>query len=130
MDALALQSPVLVLVTLQRACARLIRSGGDMALKQHCPLHVLHVAVADGEQDSAHALDSQTLDYLYALSGEAGAEMTVLSAEVAVTAIAEFVKKISARQIVMGSGEFACGMAETLSELLPGIQVMIIAEEP
>ncbi len=128
MDAPLLPSPVLVLVTLQRACARLIRSGGDMALKQHRPLHVLHVSVADGERESTRALDSQALDYLYALSGEAGAEMTVLNAEVAVTAIAEFTKTVGARQIVMGSGESSCGMAETLSELLPGVQVMIIAD--
>jgi K+-sensing histidine kinase KdpD len=128
MDATLQPSPVLALVTLQRACARLIRSGGDMALRQHCPLHVLHVEVADGRQEPVHALDSQTLDYLYALSGEAGAEMTVLSAEVAVTAIAEFSRKIGARQIIMGDGESSCGMAETLSELLPGIQVMIVAD--
>ncbi|HNX61370.1 MAG TPA: hypothetical protein PKN45_01920 [Candidatus Limiplasma sp.] len=119
--------PVLVLVTLQRACARLIRSGADMALKQHCPLHVLHISVS--EDDPQKPLDSQALDYLYALSGEAGAEMTVFSAEVAVTAIAEFAEKIGARQIVMGNGECADGMAETLSELLPGVQVMIVPDE-
>ena len=55
--------------------------------------------------------------------------MTVFSAEVAVTAIAEFAKKIGARQIVMGNGECADGMAETLSELLPGVQVMIVPDE-
>ena len=122
-------SPVLVLVTLQRACARLIRNGADMALKEHCPLHVLHVAESGGTGQPERALDSQTLNYLYALSGEAGAEMTVLRAEVAVTAIASFAGQINARRIVMGGGENAAGIAETLSSLLPGVQVMITEDE-
>jgi K+-sensing histidine kinase KdpD len=126
MDA---QPPVLVLVTLQRACARLIRLGADQALKSHCPLHVLHVAVVDGQTEPKQAMDSQTLDYLYALAGEAGAEMTVLRAEVAVTAIAEFASREGVKDIVMGGGENAAGIAETLSELLPGVRVMIVEDE-
>ena len=82
--------PLLVLVTLQRACARLIRRGADMALAQHCPLHVLHVVVNDPAAQAETTLDAQTLDFLYALCGEAGAQMTVLTAEVAPTAMAEF----------------------------------------
>lgn len=119
------QPPVLVLVTLQRSCARLIRRGADMALQQHCTLHVLHVVVKDPESDQDTAIDAQVLNYLYALSGEAGAEMTVLTADVAVTAMAEFATRQGSRQIVMGGGDRACGIAETLSELLPGVQVMI-----
>ena len=117
--------PVLVLVTLQRACARLIRRGADMALQQHCPLHVLHVVDGETPSGSVRTIDAQALDYLYALSGEAGAQMTVLKAEVAVTAMAEFASRQSVKQIIMGGGEQACGIAETLSELLPGVQVMI-----
>ncbi len=123
------QPPILVLVTLQRACARLIRLGADQALKSHCPLHVLHVSVVDGQTEPKRAMDSQTLDYLYALAGEAGAEMTVLRAEVAVTAIAEFASREGVREIVMGGGENAAGIAETLSELLPGVRVMIVEDE-
>ncbi len=122
-------SPILVLVTLQRACARLIRHGTDLALKQHCPLHVLHVMVNPEQADSAHAMDAHALDYLYALSGEAGAQMTVLTADVAVTAIAEFATQQGARQVILGDGEHAGGIAETLAALLPGVQVMIVDPE-
>ena len=122
------QPPLLVLVTLQRACARLIRQGADMALKQHCPLHVLHVVVKRETLTQEPVLDAQTLDYLYALSGEAGAQMTVLTADVALTAIAEFASQQHVKQIIMGGGEQASGLAESLSELLPGVQVMIAAE--
>ena len=121
--------PILVLVTLQRACARLIRRGADMALGQHCPLHVLHVVTKGTVGTVPHNLDAQTLDYLYALSGEAGAEMTVLSADVAPTAMAEFASHCGAKHIIMGGGEHAAGIAETLAQLLPGVQVMITDEE-
>ncbi|MCE5343089.1 MAG: universal stress protein UspA [Eubacteriales bacterium] len=121
-------TPILVLVTLQRACARLIRHGADMALMEHRPLHVLYVSVADTQNEPMRAMDSQTLDYLYALSGEAGAEMTVLRAQVAVTSIAEFASRNNVKRIVMGGGENAAGIAETLSSLLPGVQVMIMED--
>ena len=120
--------PVLVLVTLQRACARLIRRGAELALRQHSALHVLHVVTKGMAGTAAYNLDAQTLDYLYALCGEAGAEMTVLTAEVPVTAMAEFASQQGVRQIVMGGGERAEGIAETLAQLLPGVQVMIHAE--
>ena len=121
--------PILVLVTLQRACSRLIRRGADMALGQHCPLHVLHVVVSDDTTRPEATMDAQTLDYLYALCGEAGAQMTVLAAEVPLTAMAEFASQQCVRQIVMGGGEQAGGIAESLSQLLPGVQVMILNEE-
>lgn len=120
-------TPVLVLVTLQRACARLIRKGTDLALKQGRPLHVLHVTVY--REGSQPAIDAQTLDYLYALAGEAGAQMCVLSAEVPVTAIANYAQQNDVHQVVMGGGEQASGIAETLSSLLPGVQVMILDPE-
>lgn len=120
--------PILVLVTLQRACARLIRQGADMALREHSPLHVLHVVVSGGQAAQEPALDAQTLDYLYALCGEAGAQMTVMTAEVPLTAMAEFASTQGIRQVVMGGGEQASGIAESLSQLLPGVQVMILNE--
>ena len=120
--------PILVLVTLQRACARLIRHGADMALSQHSPLHVLHVVVSGGHDAPEPMLDAQTLDYLYALCGEAGALMTVLTAEVPLTAMAEYASTQGVRQVVMGGGEQASGIAESLAQLLPGVQVMILNE--
>ena len=37
------KEPVLVLVTMQHACARLIREGVDLALREGRPVKVLHV---------------------------------------------------------------------------------------
>ena len=122
------QSPIMVLVTLQVACARLIRKGADLALKQHCPLHVVHVTVADDPRNTP-SINAQALNALYALCGEAGAEMCMLTATVAVTAMANYAQEHAVHQIIMGGGEQAQGIAETLSELLPGVQVFIMEEE-
>lgn len=118
------RKPILVLVTLQRSCARLIRMGADMAMKEGCPLRVLHVMTNNAPANPAAY--AQTLDYLYALAGEAGAEMCVLSADVPVTAMANYARDNGVEQVVMGGGDQASGIAETLSSLMPGVQVLIM----
>ncbi len=120
-------SPIMVLVTLQPACARLIRKGADMALRCGVPLHVVHVRQRLPDRDPAK--DAAALNCLYALAGEVGADMTLLTAEVAVTAMANFAAERKVTTIIMGGGQKASGIAETLSELLPGVQVMILEEE-
>lgn len=122
------QPPILVLVTLQYACARLIRKGADMALRLGCPLLVLHVASSSGKSMGEPAINAQALNYLYALSGEAGAEMCVLASDVPVTAMANYAQQNDVKQVVMGGGDRARGIAETLSQLLPGVQVLIAEE--
>ncbi len=124
-----LQAPIMVLVTLQRMCARLIREGADLAMKQGCSLKVVHVATPGQDAQGAGGLDAQVLNFLYALANEAGAEMCMLSAEVPVTAMADYAEEQGIKQILMGGGEHAKGIAETLSQLVPGVQVMILEEE-
>jgi len=123
------KAPILVLVTLQRHCAKLIRFGTDIALKQGCPLKVVHVAQNSDETAGDKVSNADMLNYLYALANEAGAEMCMINADVAVTAMAEYAKEIGARQIVMGDGKQAHGIAETLSSLLPGVEIGIVGEE-
>ena len=64
-----------------------------------------------------------------AITGEAGAEMCVLTSNVPVTAIANYAADCGARHVIMGGGGQACGIAETLSQLLPGVRVMILERE-
>ncbi len=123
------KEPVLVLVTLQHACARLIREGVDLALREGRPVKVLHVVNPDAAPVGEPAINAQALDFLYALSGEAGAEMCVLTSKVPVTAIADYAADCGARHVVMGDGERARGIAETLSRFLPGVRVMIMERQ-
>ena len=90
---------------------------------------MLHVVNPDAAPIGEPAINAQALDYLYALSGEAGAEMCVLTSNVPVTAIANYAADCGARHVIMGGGGQACGIAETLSQLLPGVRVMILERE-
>ena len=123
------EASILVLVTLQRHCARLIRRGADMALKQRRPLKVLHVAKRKAANAPEAAVTADILNDLYALANEAGAEMCLLTSDVMVTAAAAYAKEHGIKQIVMGAGEQAHGIAETLSGLLPGVAVLIAEAE-
>lgn len=98
-----------------------------MALKEHRPLHVVHVALKNAQAPSA--IDATALNYLYALSGEVGAQMTVLTSEVAVTAMAEYAAQHEVCQILLGRGAQADGFALTLSQMLPGVEVLIVDED-
>ena len=108
---------------------RLAREGVDLALREGRPVKVLHVVNPDAAPIGEPAINAQALDYLYALSGEAGAEMCVLTSKAPVTAIANYANECGARHVVMGGGERARGIAETLSQLLPGVRVMIMERE-
>ncbi len=123
------RSPVMVLVTMQRMCARLIRLGADEALKRGCPLKVVHVASPAEMPESQAKIDAQTLNYLYALANEAGAEMCLLTSEVPVTAMAQYAVQNQVGQIILGGGSEAAGMAQTLAEMLPGVAVAVVDEE-
>ena len=99
---------VLVCVTVQRECQRLILAGKRLADNAAIPLHVLHVM----EPDAAPL-------GLYALSREAGAEMTLLYDADVRAAIVNYAHQVNAVCVVVGSdkqGNWA--MAEALEDLL------------
>ena len=123
------KSPVMVLVSMQKSCARLIRAGADMAMKQGCPLKIVHVTTAADDAYAPKGINAQVLNYLYALANEAGAEMCVLTGEVIVTAMVDYAKENDVKRIIMGMGDNAEGIARTLTGFLPGVQVLILEEE-
>ena len=108
-----------MLVTLQHACARLIREGVDLALREGRPVKVLPLVNPDAAPVGEPAINAQALDYLYALSGEAGAEMCVMTSNVPVTAIANYAADCGARHVIMGGGGQACGIACMVGGLAP-----------
>ena len=108
-----------MLVTLQHACARLIREGVDLALREGRPVKVLHVVNPDAAPIGEPAINAQALDYLYALSGEAGAEMCVLTSKAPVAAIANYANECGAHHVVMGGGERARASRRHLASSCP-----------
>ncbi len=106
---------VLVCVTVQKDCARLIRQGQSLALEQKIPLRVLHVSQGRnvlGSPDSAGILNE-----LFSLAHEADAEMNILYEHDVPAAIARYAQECSASALVLGPDR--SGNAGKVRSLLP-----------
>ena len=111
---------ILVCVTVQKDCGRLIEQGRRAADEMRLPLHVLHVSAGKGLLGNPDA--AEALNYLYALARRTDAEMNVLYESDAVGAIARYAAKKDARLIILGTDN--SGFTQRLSALLPpGISV-------
>lgn len=95
---------VLVCVTGQKMCERLIHRGAQVAQEQALPLLVLSV-VGNGLNDLSNPAVTEALDYLYSTSAQNGAEMTVLCSPKPLDAIIAFAKAHGARHIILGEGK-------------------------
>ncbi|MDR2656293.1 MAG: hypothetical protein LBB86_00525 [Oscillospiraceae bacterium] len=116
---------VMVCVTAQRQCERLIRVGGMIA--DGGKLSVVHVAPMDqpllyGECGTD---DAQALDFLYRTARAFSADMIVEHNDRPLEAITALAAKIGAQCVVLGAS--AAGTArpfgEALAARLPGIRV-------
>ena len=113
-----MEETVLVCVTVQKECQRLILAGKRLADSARIPLKVLHVAQPGlsplGSPDAQEALN-----FLYALSRETGAEMTLLYSDDVRGAIVEYAHQVGAVCVVVGSDrQGGWAMAEALEELV------------
>lgn len=116
------QAHVLVCVTVQKSCERLIQCGAARAHEQNAQLSVLHVA-RPGVNILGNPEQGEALEYLYSISSEYGADMTMLRAEDVVSAIAGHAKKLQATLVVTGqsgrrgsrdiAGELALALPDT-----------------
>ncbi|MBR7187543.1 MAG: universal stress protein UspA [Clostridia bacterium] len=92
---------VLVCVTGQRSCERLIVTGASIAAREGQPLSVLHV-VRTGGNVLGFVNEPQALEYLLRTSIDHGADMTVRRADDVVNAIEAEARRLDARVIVAG----------------------------
>ena len=111
---------VLVCVTDQVNCGRLIRYGRKRADEIGCALRVLHVRTREktlmGNPDISSALND-----LYRLSREAEAEMEIVSSQDVEGMIAEYAEKYHAALVVLG---------ETPKDRLPEMKVRLAPRIP
>ncbi|MBE5781949.1 MAG: hypothetical protein E7329_01375 [Clostridiales bacterium] len=116
---------ILVLVTVQKECSRLIQRGKAISDEQNLPLHVLHVATGKnllGTPDAAAALN-----HLFSLAHEVDAEMNILYESNALSAIARYAKEHSAQVVVTGPDK--SGFSSQLEALLPEKTTLLCLEE-
>lgn len=92
------ESSVLACVTDQYDCDRIIKTAKSIADDCGCELRVLSVL----KPTANYASVSDKIEYLYLVSKESGADMTVLFNDDAPRAVSEFVKENSVERIVTG----------------------------
>ena len=114
------QNCILVCVTAQKDCARLIRRGSALARETGGILHVLHVSRGkDAGPDEAGILNE-----LFSLAHEAEAEMNVLYESDVPAAIARYAAACGADAVILGPDR--TGIPGKLRGLLPeSVQLMI-----
>ena len=114
---------VLVCVTGQRLCERLISRGSEIAEEQGADVLVLSV-VGSGQNNLAIPEVASALDYLYGASAHSGAEMTVLCSSKPLDTIVDFARSHGVRHLVIGEGRMDApggGFAARLSAALPSV---------
>ncbi len=120
---------VLVCVTGQKTCDRLIKTGAQLAAGYDAPLLVVHVAPA-GAPLLGNSTQSEALDYLYGLSCDAGAEMAVLRAPDPLERLIQYAQEQHVAHIVLGAGRPGGpdrrDVASLLRMRLPHVQVHVV----
>ena len=123
---------IMVCVTKQRTCERLIQTGARMAKEMDIEeLLVVHVL---GKQDAilGNLMEADALDFLYEASKQVGAEMTVLRSEKVTDTLVNFAKEQQVSVVVLGEGprtsrnKQTIGLIARLQTQLPEVTVRVI----
>lgn len=118
---------IMVCVTRQRTCERLIREGEKKATELSLPLHIVH-AVKTGENFLGNAIEGEALEYLFTAAQVCGGELSVLRADDVIGKLVEYAKSHDAKMIVLGRSpqEDDKSFANKLNALLPGVEINTI----
>ncbi len=117
---------VLVCVTGQYDCDRLIEAGFDQAKELSCELHVF--CVQKPSVDMAYFSDE--IEYLYRTAKRLGADMTVMFSDNASKCTADFARRINAKHLITGvPDDRPNGFVLTLHEFLPRAQITMVTKE-
>jgi K+-sensing histidine kinase KdpD len=117
---------IMICVTRQRTCERLIQKGQELVSGTNGELYVVH-AIKTGENYLGNPNEAEALEYLFRVSKEVGAEMNVLRTKNVIKALVDFAKEQRITTMILGptpEGESANLMQE-LQHLLPSIQFVV-----
>lgn len=125
---------VIVCVTMQRSCQRLIQEGRHIADALDAGLAVVHVA-KPGDNLLGNPDEGEALDTLFTAASEAGAQMQVLRSDKIAQSLAQFALENEATDIVVGQGRgrsqaVTSSILNEVERYLPNIRVHTATEKP
>ena len=95
---------IMVCVTEQKTCDRLIMFGHDLMLSKNDEFYIIHISRSENFLNISKAGDA--LEYLYEKALEYGANLTVLKSENVLDSMVGFIDKNRITHVVLGqSGE-------------------------
>lgn len=112
---------IMVCVTTQKTCEKLIQSGVKIKEERGGDLFVVHVAPT-GWNFLGNSQEGEALDYLFEISKSVGADMTVLRSSEVVKTIVDFCKKKNISIIVLGESPEASEEDNIISKLTKRLQ--------
>lgn len=117
---------VMVCVTQQKTCERLILGGHELIKSENDKLYVIHV-VNEKEKFLTDVDDGEALEYLFEVSKKAGADLTVLRSKNVLKTMIDFAKNHNITHIVMGNspkneGFNTYNIGSKLEEALPHVE--------
>lgn len=111
---------VMVCVTQQKTCDRLIRFGHQALEGQEGELFIIHVAPKEVKLLGS-AQEGEALDYLYGKALEYGANLTVVRSNHILDTLVELVEKNQITHVIMGQS----GQAKSEENLITKFRKMI-----
>lgn len=123
-------SRVLVCVTGQKSCGRLIEEGARIALNLDAELSVVHVAKM-GNNFLGSVSEAEALEYLFNISKSYDADMMLLRNDDVVNTIAGHARKVGACVVVIGSRPTKGGnhLTRSLQNALPDLDIRTVMSE-
>ena len=112
---------IMICVTKQKACERLIKIGLEKSETGSSKLYVVHVS-KDGENYLGNPDEGQALDYLFNISKKVHAEMTVMRSEDVVETLVDFAKQENIKVMILGSSPSVNGDNNIITELQEKLQ--------
>ncbi len=98
-----MQKNIMVCVTQQKTCEKLIRTGYDLFTKvDEASLFVIHV-VNENDKLLFNLSDGDALEYLFEITKELGAELVIKRSKDVIKTLVDFAIEKNINQIVLGS---------------------------
>ncbi len=94
---------VMVCVTGQKTCERLIVAGSRMAKELDAEATVVHVAREGMDLLGGSLKEAEALEYLFRMASEHGAGMMVIRSNDVVSTLVSHARRLNAEMIVLGS---------------------------
>ena len=121
---------IMVCVTKQRSCERLIKRAVSMNEEEERTLAVVHVALT-GEDLLGNPDEGDALDILFSVSKYNGAQMHMLRSDTLTDTLVEFAKEHHVKVLILGesrtTGKKVKQIKSAFERYLPNIEIHILA---